>query len=290
MQIISYSQNREDLFIQSFLHKVKNGFYVDVGAHDPVYDSVTKFFYERGWSGINIEPQSKQFKKLEQDRKEDTNLNIGLSDEPGELILREYPGGGLSTFSDYIKKDYEKDKKMREVGHVDRSIPVSTLREVLGKHAKAKAIHFMKIDVEGLEYEVIKGNDWNKYRPILLCIEANHIVKNWKPLLDKAKYNKVFSDGLNDYYLRNESVSLVKEFSYARLFLNNEVIPYKYYEQISLLYKDLDKLNLKISEKNARISELEHKTAKDVMLHQESIHYNLNGLNSSIMLRVRGRK
>ena len=34
----------------------RTGFYVDVGAADPVNLSVTKWFYDLGWSGLNIEP------------------------------------------------------------------------------------------------------------------------------------------------------------------------------------------------------------------------------------------
>jgi peptide methionine sulfoxide reductase MsrB len=64
-KIISYAQNREDVIIDAFFPDLKKGFYVDIGAADPNYDSVTKFFYEKGWSGINIEPNPQLFKLLE---------------------------------------------------------------------------------------------------------------------------------------------------------------------------------------------------------------------------------
>ena len=47
------SQNREDLILEAFFIGEKKGFYVDVGAYDPDYDSVTKLFYLKGWNGIN---------------------------------------------------------------------------------------------------------------------------------------------------------------------------------------------------------------------------------------------
>ncbi len=56
------------------LRDVERGFYIDVGAQDPTIDSVTRAFYERGWRGINIEPNEEFFRKLEQDRPHDTNL------------------------------------------------------------------------------------------------------------------------------------------------------------------------------------------------------------------------
>ena len=50
----SYSQEGEDLIVNRLFEKRPFGFYVDVGAQDPVFDSVTQAFSERGWSGINI--------------------------------------------------------------------------------------------------------------------------------------------------------------------------------------------------------------------------------------------
>lgn len=64
MKLISYAQNHEDIMLWRALKSVQNGFYVDVGANDPVLDSVTKLFYDRGWSGINIEPLSCHYDAL----------------------------------------------------------------------------------------------------------------------------------------------------------------------------------------------------------------------------------
>ena len=54
--MISYAQNQEDVMLARALAGTTNGFYIDVGAHDPVIDSVTKMFYDRGGRGINVEP------------------------------------------------------------------------------------------------------------------------------------------------------------------------------------------------------------------------------------------
>lgn len=74
--MISYSQNFEDVILNRFFKNTNIGFYVDVGAHDPIIDSVTKHFYDKGWSGINIEPVNLAFKKLQAERKRDINLLI----------------------------------------------------------------------------------------------------------------------------------------------------------------------------------------------------------------------
>src|SRR3989338_356894 len=95
---ITYAQNREDLILAAFLDGVKKGFYVDIGAAHPVIDSVTKYFYERGWSGFNIEPIKRQYELFEKQRKRDINLNCGVGAEEATLVLREYVGmEGRST-------------------------------------------------------------------------------------------------------------------------------------------------------------------------------------------------
>ena len=53
---LSYAQFLEDIQLYRALKEIKNGFYIDVGANHPLDHSVTKLFYEKGWSGINIEP------------------------------------------------------------------------------------------------------------------------------------------------------------------------------------------------------------------------------------------
>jgi len=202
--IVSYAQNREDIILSAFFDEDYKGFYVDVGANDPVHESVTKFFYDRGWEGINIEPLPHQFEKLVKKRSRDINLNIGISDKEGVAKLNYYPNGdGLSTISKKMKSSYEKnpDEFTSKVEVI--SIRVSTLRKVFEENLKANKISFLKIDVEGLEYKVLAGNDWFKYRPEIICIEANHIEKSWQKFLTQKEYIKVFFDGVNEYYADN---------------------------------------------------------------------------------------
>jgi FkbM family methyltransferase len=224
---ISYAQNREDRIIEAFFPDVKNGFYVDVGANHPVAESVTKIFYEKGWKGINIEPNKELYDLLVYDRPRDTNLNIGVSNKNGMLEFTQYNGDGLSTFSESTQQDYENSsqdfyKNFAKV--VDRyEVSVKTLKDIFIE-SKVEHIHFMKIDVEGFEHEVLEGNDWKKYRPEVICIEANHIQKDWRPILSKNKYNLAFFDGLNNYYVAEEQDQHI-HFSYPeRMLLSGLVV------------------------------------------------------------------
>ena len=99
MTMISYAQNFEDVMLNRVFSDIKNGFYIDVGANDPVIDSVTKHFYDNGWTGINIEPVSEHFQALLAQRPKDINLQLAISLEEGELEFWESEVRGWSTAS-----------------------------------------------------------------------------------------------------------------------------------------------------------------------------------------------
>ena len=78
VETISYAQNQEDVLLSLALHDVEQGFYVDIGASHPEVDSVTKYFYERGWFGINVEPTQESFDRFLKERPRDTNLKVAI--------------------------------------------------------------------------------------------------------------------------------------------------------------------------------------------------------------------
>src|SRR5271169_5465726 len=80
---VSYSQNGEDVMLWRALRHVRNGVYIDVGANDPVIGSVTKAFYDSGWTGINIEPVPEYFVLISEMRPLDINLQVAANDMAG---------------------------------------------------------------------------------------------------------------------------------------------------------------------------------------------------------------
>ena len=206
--ITTYAQYNEDLILLALLHNVDQGFYVDVGANYPITDSVTKLFYDRGWRGINIEPIPTLYKELTDSRPKDVNLQLGAGEKSGSAVLREYTkASGHSTFDATQKKEYSKSSP-----HKDYEVKIKALKEIL-KENKVKHIHFLKIDVEGFEYQVIAGSDWAKYRPEVICIEANHITTDWNDMLTSNSYKIFIADGLNHYYVANEAWERTKGFA-----------------------------------------------------------------------------
>lgn len=232
-KVISYAQNREDIILAAFFPKKHKGFYIDVGAHDPDDDTVTKYFYEKGWRGINIEPNKRLFGKLEIRRGRDINLNLGVADKDGELKFREYvDGDGLSTFSPDVRQEYAKKPSQYTAKYADHLVKVTTLEKIIAKHAPTQTIDFLKVDVEGFEYEVLESNNWTKYRPRVLCIESNHIKHDWRPHLQSNEYALVFNDGFNDYYV--DTTKDIK-FDYVGRAISKYTLYFRDYEKIEAL-------------------------------------------------------
>jgi len=201
---ISYSANREDVLLNRLFGERRTGFYIDVGAAHPMFENDTKALYDRGWSGINIEPNKSFFEVLAAERPRDRNLNIAISDSAGELLFFEVVGTGLSTC------DPDEARRAQEKGFeiVEQLVKTQTLRDLL-EAAQVPAIDLLKIDVEGFEPNVIRSNDWNRFRPNVIVAEVTfpetpvRRVDVIGPLLEKAGYRRVYFDGLNDYYLEN---------------------------------------------------------------------------------------
>jgi FkbM family methyltransferase len=228
MPIVSYAQNREDVLLNR-VFPGPTGFYIDVGAALPVDLSVTKLFYDRGWRGINVEPQERFYQELVADRPRDVNLPVVLSAEPGTLTLYEAPGHeGLTT------ANADAARQLEESGRtvVRRDIPALTLAEVCAKHAPAD-IDFLKIDVEGEERNVLLGADFTRWRPRVMVIEAteqdspvpNHHL--WEDVVLAADYTFAAFDGLNRYYVRAGDEDLIPRLQVpANVF--DDFVPYEY--------------------------------------------------------------
>lgn len=260
MSIISYAQNLEDVMLWKALKDVKNGFYIDVGANDPLIDSVTNMFYQNGWHGVNIEPINTHFKKLILERSEDINLNCAISDSKGRLDIWECEVRGWATLDRNVADTHEKNGYKGEW----HSIEVKTLAEVCAAY-NPENIHFLKVDVEGLEMSVLKGNDWGKYRPWIVVVEATipgTQIENYfdvEDFLIGKDYIFAYADGLNRFYVSNEHKELLTSMKYPPNVFDN----YQTYTEFSALQNlrmieeellHMQKNNIKIADENYLLS------------------------------------
>lgn len=190
----SYSQGNEDILIDKLLNRKRKGFYVDIGAYDPTRFSNTKRFYLRGWKGINIEPNPINAAKFNKFRPKDINLTIGVANKNGLLDFFEFDPKTLSTFSKTTAKKYQKQGfKLKKT----IKIKVQKLGDVL-KNKATEHIDFFNIDTEGFDLQVLKSNNWDNFKPTVICIESSQ--KGIDNMLSKLGYRKIYQTYINSIY------------------------------------------------------------------------------------------
>ena len=256
----SNAQNFEDILLWRCFKNIQGGKYIDVGAQDPDCDSVTKIFYDAGWSGINIEPSNQYYERLLANRRRDVNLNIGVSNVREKLEFYQIEDSGLSTFVKKYADGYEKNGIKGEW----RKIEVLTLNEVIDTYFTSNNIHFLKIDAEGFEIEIIQGLDLKKFRPWIILIEGvepNTQQSNayiWEDLLLKENYSNEYFDGLNYFYVSKEHEELAQNFKY----------PVGVFDNFYLITSDIEK-----------------KQKEEIRKISDSLEYT-NNLNETIRLEL----
>ncbi len=214
---VSYAQNGEDVVLWRALGDVSDGFYVDVGAADPIEYSVTRGLYEHGWRGIDVEPLPGFAAALVEDRPRDTVVASAAGSTDGEITFHEVVGTGLST----IGKDEAQAARERGFEVVDVTIPMRRLDSILEEHLPAGGtIHVLKIDVEGAEAEVLAGVDLRRWRPWVVVVEATRPLStestrdSFEELVTGCGYTPTLFDGLNVFYVSDEHPELTERLSY----------------------------------------------------------------------------
>lgn len=166
----SYAQEGEDLILGRIFEKVERGFYVDIGAHHPKRFSNTYFFYQRGWRGINVDATPGSMIPFRRMRTRDRNLEIAVALDPGRKTFYLFDEPALNTFdTDLIPSRV--DQGYRVVAK--KEVLAMRLDELLHQHCPAQQpIHFLTIDVEGFDLQVLQSNDWTQFRPQVVVVEC----------------------------------------------------------------------------------------------------------------------
>jgi FkbM family methyltransferase len=165
----SYSQFGEDLVLDALLMGKPTGSYIDVGANDPVRLSNTCRFYRRGWRGVNIEPSRTLWQRLNDERPEDINLNVGIGATSGTATFYEMT---IDTYSTFNKGNSEEFCPGKEIA-ARIEMPIFTLSSIWAEHVGDRCIDFISVDVEGDNLAVLQGNDWKRFRPRFVLVEMD---------------------------------------------------------------------------------------------------------------------
>ncbi|WP_051553400.1 FkbM family methyltransferase [Desulfobulbus elongatus] len=213
MGIVTYAQNFEDVMLWRALKHVEKGFYVDIGAQDPIVDSVSLAFYEHGWRGVHVEPTQQYANKLRAARPDEVVLQMAVGSGQGEVTFYELADTGLSTADSAIAQSHI-DTGFAHVQTVVPLISMDTLFEQIGN----REIHWLKLDVEGLEKSVLESWVASRSRPWILVVESTkpmtqeQTYEDWEALLLQKQYQFVYFDGLNRFYVSTEHAELVLAF------------------------------------------------------------------------------
>ncbi|MCL2226757.1 MAG: FkbM family methyltransferase, partial [Oscillospiraceae bacterium] len=188
---LSCSYHAED-FVALYTFKalsIDKPSYIDVGANDPYAGSNTALMCKHGCKGINVEADPNLISKFYKERPNDINLNVGVGAKHGTMpfyFIGE--GGGSSTFS--IKQAKLLEQSGRKVDKVV-DIEVRTLDSIIDEYANGVYPDYLDIDVEGLDYEVLKSCNFSESTPMIICCEvkdSHHTLPEMTAMLEEKGY------------------------------------------------------------------------------------------------------
>ncbi len=296
MSFISYAQNFEDVMLWRALKHIENGFYIDVGANHPLDDSVTKAFYNYGWNGINIEPEEKFFEMLQLDRKRDINLDVAVSNRSEDITLYIFEIRGWTT------NDLNVAKQHKAEGHKykTKTIKTKSLDQICKENSVAE-VHFLKIDVEGVEKDVLESFSLQETRPWIIVIEATKpntaidVSHNWEYILLEQSYQFAYFDGINKFYVAKERSELLNAFHNPPNAFDDFISINQYNAQIShqICETKLKKTILQTEQTHHSIENLQHhyqaildsnswKITKPMRLLSDILHRSKIGISNHI--------
>jgi FkbM family methyltransferase len=170
-----YSQEGEDLVAARILgDKPDGGFYVDVGAHHPTRHSNTYLFYRRGWRGINIDATPGSMAEFQRLRPRDINIERLVAADPTPRSFYVFNEPALNTASRALANERPTENARYRIDN-EIELQPCTLASLLDEFLPTgTSIDLMSIDVEGLDFDVLRSNNWERYRPTLLLVELLH--------------------------------------------------------------------------------------------------------------------
>jgi len=208
MSFTSYAQNFEDVRLWRAFFDVERGRYLDIGSQDPVRDSVSLAFYKLGWRGVHVDASPIYAEAMRNARSDETVIAAAVSTTPGSLHFWNIDDTGLSTgCADIAERHAQAGWPCREI-----IVPTITLAEIF-EQMGTDPVHWMKIDVEGMESDVLASWGAHPTRPQVLVIEAtapltqNPTDSEWQDLVLSRGYRDVLFDGLSRYFVHESCVN-----------------------------------------------------------------------------------
>ena len=162
--------DKEDLNILNFFKEKRDGFYVDVGCFHPLDRNNTYLLYLKNWRGINIDISQFSIDLFNFLRPDDFNLHCAVSEK--NQIIKTYFQKDLSQLS---TTDEEQAKKVFQGKIKTKEIQSYSLDHIIENSKFCnKEIDLLDIDVEGADFKVLLGLNFERYKPKLICVEIHN--------------------------------------------------------------------------------------------------------------------
>jgi FkbM family methyltransferase len=174
----SYAQQGEDLIVAEIFKKhlgIARPSYADIGAHEPIFDNNTYYFYERGSRGLLVEPNPFYADKLREARPGDAVLEAGIGPTGKDTVADYYVfrgDGQLNTFSKAQADAVLARHGAQALDHVAQ-VRLVNVNEALADHFPAGGPDFLSIDTEGLDLDILRSLDFGRFRPKVVCAETS---------------------------------------------------------------------------------------------------------------------
>ncbi len=207
---ITYSQAGEDIILCDLFQNKNNGTYLDIGCHHPFRNSNTYLLYKKGWRGICVDPAPKVGNLFSIWRPKDIFINIAIADKKGCSQLYVFNDQALNSLSKEQVKNYDKFKDFKLIKEI--TVPTTTLEEVFKAHKlELFDLDILSVDVEGLDYKVLKSNDWILLRPKVVVFELRNA--NLENIIEDQCYQYLKGLGY-EFYAKTENNLIMLDSNY----------------------------------------------------------------------------
>jgi FkbM family methyltransferase len=169
---MSYAQEGEDLVVHRLLGHIQRGFYIDIGSHHPFRFSNTYLLYRRHWHGLCVDPLPGSASLFNRWRPRDIAVEMGVSEIPSSLNYYLFNEPALNTFDAALAEERSNIAGYRIIGK--REIMTDTLASIILSFLPLPipAIDLLSVDVEGFDLQVLRSNDWDRFRPSVVIAEC----------------------------------------------------------------------------------------------------------------------
>ncbi len=209
-----YSQYGQDRYVyENFFKGKTDGVFVDIGAHNGIAFSNSKFFEDLGWKGVCVEPIPEEFNELKKNRSA-ICIQGCISNVPGKSKFWRITGPNETLSGLIAKYDPRHVSRIRndvffQGGSIDTiDVDCYLLNDVLNENGLFH-IDYLSIDTEGGELDILKSIDFSRFDIEIIDVEDNY-GENFTDFLNTKGYLPVENLFGDKIYQKNRSLTLHK--------------------------------------------------------------------------------